>query len=146
MPRGGEVSEYLFETGLCLPSGTQMTEQDLHRIVTIIRNCGSFSENNAKRFGKVFKAHPEEVKKLVNHQEIPSKFTSFNITIISSDLHIIEKSQVMKRRYGFLSNDALTLQIMEDMKIKNLASNDADFERVEIITLYRPSVNTAFQK
>jgi predicted nucleic acid-binding protein len=52
----------------------------------------------------------------------------------------------MKRRYGFLSNDALTLQIMEDMKIKNLASNDADFKRVEIITLYRPSVNTAFQK
>jgi predicted nucleic acid-binding protein len=89
---------------------------------------------------------PSGYGKLVNHQEIPSKFTSFNVTVISSNVHIIEKSQVMKRRYGFLSNDALTLQIMEDMKIKNLASNDADFERVGIITLYRPSVNTAFQK
>ena len=34
---GGEVSEYLFERGLCLPSGTQMTEQDLDRIVAIIK-------------------------------------------------------------------------------------------------------------
>jgi len=36
---GGEVSEYLFERGLCLPSGTQMTEQDLDRIVAIIKKC-----------------------------------------------------------------------------------------------------------
>jgi len=40
------------------------------------------------------------------------------------------KDLVMKRRYGLLSNDALTLQIMEDLKISNLASNDSDFERV----------------
>jgi len=34
---GGAVSEYLFERGLCLPSGTQMTEDDIDRIVKIIR-------------------------------------------------------------------------------------------------------------
>jgi len=36
---GGEVSEDLFALGLCLPSGTAMTEQDLERIVTAILNC-----------------------------------------------------------------------------------------------------------
>jgi dTDP-4-amino-4,6-dideoxygalactose transaminase len=36
--RGGAGSEDLFERGLCLPSGTQMTEEDLSRVVTIIRN------------------------------------------------------------------------------------------------------------
>ncbi len=35
---GGGVSEYLFARGLCLPSGTQMSEQDLNRIVRIIKN------------------------------------------------------------------------------------------------------------
>ena len=30
--RGGAVSERLFETGLCLPSGTAMTEDDLERV------------------------------------------------------------------------------------------------------------------
>lgn len=37
--RGGEVSEDLFEHGLCLPSGTQMTQEDLNRIVTLVRSC-----------------------------------------------------------------------------------------------------------
>jgi len=36
---GGEVSEYLFEIGLCLPSGTQMKDGDLERVVNIIKNC-----------------------------------------------------------------------------------------------------------
>ncbi len=36
---GGEVSEYLFETGLCLPSGTQMTERDLDRVIKVIKDC-----------------------------------------------------------------------------------------------------------
>ncbi|MEW5724313.1 MAG: DegT/DnrJ/EryC1/StrS family aminotransferase, partial [Thermodesulfobacteriota bacterium] len=37
--RGGAVAEDLFDRGLCLPSGTAMTEADLERIVTTIRAC-----------------------------------------------------------------------------------------------------------
>jgi len=37
--RGGAVSEDLFARGLCLPSGTQMTEEDLERVVKVVRNC-----------------------------------------------------------------------------------------------------------
>ncbi|MBP1726906.1 MAG: DegT/DnrJ/EryC1/StrS aminotransferase, partial [Deltaproteobacteria bacterium] len=33
---GGEVAEELFNRGLCLPSGTAMTEEDLTRIVWTI--------------------------------------------------------------------------------------------------------------
>jgi dTDP-4-amino-4,6-dideoxygalactose transaminase len=36
---GGSVSEDLFARGLCLPSGTQMTEQDLERVTKVIKNC-----------------------------------------------------------------------------------------------------------
>jgi dTDP-4-amino-4,6-dideoxygalactose transaminase len=36
---GGEVSEYLFERGLCLPSGTQMSEADIERVVSVIRRA-----------------------------------------------------------------------------------------------------------
>ena len=34
--KGGSVSENLFKRGLCLPSGTQMTEEDIKRIITVI--------------------------------------------------------------------------------------------------------------
>ncbi len=36
---GGAVSEQLFQTGLCLPSGTAMTDKDMDRIVSVIQNC-----------------------------------------------------------------------------------------------------------
>ena len=34
---GGEVAEDLFERGLCLPSGTAMTEEDLDRVIGVIK-------------------------------------------------------------------------------------------------------------
>ena len=37
--RGVAVSEQFFNTGLCLPSGTDMTAADLERVVGIIRRC-----------------------------------------------------------------------------------------------------------
>ena len=37
--RGGSVSEDLFKRGLCLPSGSQMTYNDLERVAGIIKSC-----------------------------------------------------------------------------------------------------------
>ena len=36
---GGAVAEDLFDRGLCLPSGTAMTNADLDRIIDIIMSC-----------------------------------------------------------------------------------------------------------
>lgn len=36
---GGEVSERLFAQGICLPSGTAMTDEDMARIIGHIRSC-----------------------------------------------------------------------------------------------------------
>ncbi len=38
---GGEVAEELFETGLCLPSGTAMDKDDIKRVGSVIRGCVS---------------------------------------------------------------------------------------------------------
>jgi pyridoxal phosphate-dependent aminotransferase EpsN len=37
--RGGEISESLFQNGLCLPSGSDLTPEDLERVVETIRQC-----------------------------------------------------------------------------------------------------------
>ena len=36
---GGEVAAELFDRGLCLPSGSNLTEADLARVVAIVRRC-----------------------------------------------------------------------------------------------------------
>jgi len=36
---GGEVAEDLFNRGLCLPSGTAIKEDDLDRVIDVVRKC-----------------------------------------------------------------------------------------------------------
>lgn len=38
---GGEVAEKLFDRGLCLPSGSQMSEEDLERVVRAVLESGA---------------------------------------------------------------------------------------------------------
>jgi len=42
---GGEIAEDLFNRGLCLPSGTAMTEEDLERVVKVIKECSRSSRS-----------------------------------------------------------------------------------------------------
>lgn len=115
-----------------------IVQEVIHR--TMIMEAVRFlPEIKPKDIVRHLKRNSDMVKKLVNHQSVPSKIASFNLEIVSPNIETIIRSQQMKKRYGFLSNDALTLQIMEDLNIKNLASNDTDFEKVDFITLYRPS-------
>jgi dTDP-4-amino-4,6-dideoxygalactose transaminase len=37
--RGGSVSERLFENGLCLPSGSALTKEDLDRVCAVVRHA-----------------------------------------------------------------------------------------------------------
>lgn len=36
---GGDIAEDLFDRGLCLPSGSNLTEGDLQRVVDVVRRC-----------------------------------------------------------------------------------------------------------
>ncbi len=40
--RGGSVSARLFERGLCLPSGSSLTERDRARVVEVVEMCGEW--------------------------------------------------------------------------------------------------------
>ncbi len=47
--RGGAVAEELFEKGLCLPSGSSLTEEEQSRVIAVIEECRA----NAGTFGPV---------------------------------------------------------------------------------------------
>ncbi|MGE0643514.1 MAG: type II toxin-antitoxin system VapC family toxin [Nitrospira sp.] len=84
------------------------------------------------------KTHPNIVKTLLINQGIASTIASMNIEILPVSASLIARSQQMKTRYGFLSNDALTLQIMSELEVRAIATNDSDFERVDAVTVYKP--------
>ena len=41
---GGEVAEDLFARGLCLPSGSSMTDEEIERVLQVVERCASFPE------------------------------------------------------------------------------------------------------
>ena len=46
---GGQVAERIFQRGLCLPSGTGMTDDDIERVCRIIRSCCNANGQTASR-------------------------------------------------------------------------------------------------
>lgn len=45
---GGEVAEFLFNHGLCLPSGSNLTPADLDRVVAVIRECAQTARGGTR--------------------------------------------------------------------------------------------------
>ncbi len=84
------------------------------------------------------KTHPDIVKTLQINLDIAATIASMRIDILPVSAALIERSRQMKTRYGFLSNDALTLQMMNELEVHAIATNDSDFDRVETITVYKP--------
>lgn len=113
-----------------------IVQEVTHRLMML--EASAFVDIETKKLPKYLKAHPELVKKLKFHLIVPKAISGLNINLLPVDLSIIARSQEMKTRYGFLSNDALVLQVMQEYGIINLASNDNDFDRVEWLKLYRP--------
>jgi predicted nucleic acid-binding protein len=116
------------------PPGLEVT----HRLM-ILEAVAILSGVKRKDLVKYLKEHRDTVKQLVTHQGIPARIRSFNVEILSPDIETLVRSQQIKRKYGFLSNDAMTVQIMEDLRIDNLATNDADFGAVNFIRVYGPA-------
>lgn len=89
---------------------------------------------------KYLKDHPDTVKGLDVNRGIPAGIAQLNVEVIPTTMAMIDQSQTVKTEYGFLSNDALIIQIMRETGITQLASNDSDFERTTDITLYKPYI------
>ena len=118
-------------------TSTAVIQETSHRLMMV--EASSLLDIETKNLPKYLKGHPEVVKKLRSHIVISTEVIRLNVNILSIDIKTIEKSQQMKTQYGFLSNDALTLQVMKESGIINLASNDTDFNRVKWLKLYQPS-------
>jgi len=61
-----------------------------------------------------------------------------NLKIVSLTPQIAEMCKDFVKTYLLMSNDSVHLATMQTYGIKNLASNDSDFERVDWINLYKP--------
>ena len=81
-------------------TSTSVVQEATHRMM-IMEAATILPDLKTKNIVGYLKAHSDIVKKLITHQVIPEKIASFNLEIISPDINTIQRSQQMKRRYGF---------------------------------------------
>jgi len=112
-----------------------------HRLMMV--EASAAIDVEIKNLLRYLKQHPEEVKKLTQHLIVPEKIEELNISIEPVTNALIKQSQNNKTKYGLLSNDALSIKIMESLGISLLASNDTDFKSVDWVTICTPVSKTS---
>jgi len=108
-----------------------------HRLMTIEArsNLGWTSGKLVRRL----KQNPAAVKSLTAHRIAIQEIFQSRLQIVSVSPTIVATASAVIQQHGLLTNDALIVAIMQNLGLTNLASHDADFDRVPGITRYAPA-------
>lgn len=125
------------ETGLILGyTSTLVLAEVLHRLM-IIEACNKLSLP-PKKLLDYLKTNPEKIKLLTDHLGAYSFIEKMGVFFFTVSAREIEQSNSLKREYNLFTNDAINLAVMKNNSITLLASNDPDFEKIDLITLCKP--------
>jgi predicted nucleic acid-binding protein len=61
------------------------------------------------------------------------------IAVLPLDEHRFQHAHPIRRQYGLMTNDSLLLAATEVFGIESLATNDADFDSIPWLSVYRPT-------
>jgi len=117
-------------------TSTLVLAETLHRLMII--EATAKLRIGAKVAIHHFKTHPLDVKMLTEHIKVPEKIHTLGIKILPVNIDDILKSNEIKMEYGLLTNDAITLAVMKRHHLRNIATNDPDFERVTNLVIWKP--------
>jgi len=117
-------------------TSTLVLAETLHRLMII--EAVSTLQLEPKTAIRHLKGHPSDVKKLVQHLTAPQTVQAIGIQILPLEVADVHNSHDIKKAYGLLTNDALNLAIMRHHRLTCIATNDADFERVNDLLVWKP--------
>ncbi len=88
--------------------------------------------------GQRLQRHPAEIQKLLKFRQALDEIIRIGTRVLPVTVQDVLLASDLSRQHGLLSGDALILALMQAHGLTNLASNDADFDRVPGITRYAP--------
>ena len=84
------------------------------------------------------KRHPDLLNDLTNHTQVAATVRSLRLPVEAITLELLARGAEVSSQKRLLTNDALTLAVMEKLGVTILATNDDDFDAVEGLTVYKP--------
>jgi predicted nucleic acid-binding protein len=84
------------------------------------------------------KQQPGSIQKLKRFRQAIDKAVQFPFQVLGISPHLIAVAAELSQQHGLLHNDALCVAVMQAHGLINLASNDADFDRMPGLQRYAP--------
>ena len=94
---------------------------------------------NSPNLVRKLQEKPEIAKQLDDYFVNTQKILEMGVDIKSLTYEIIMNSHQYRKKYGLLVNDSIIMATIMTNNIKNLASNDQGFLRIDDINIYRPT-------
>jgi uncharacterized protein len=82
--------------------------------------------------------HPAQVRQLTEFRRAIQEVGRYGVRVLVIPADRVDAAADVSQQHGLLSNDALIVAVMQQHGLIDLASNDADFDRVPGITRYGP--------
>lgn len=88
--------------------------------------------------GRQLRRHPIEIHKLRRFRQALDEIVGIGVRVLSVSVEHVLLAADLSRTHGLFSGDALIVAMMQSRGLTNLASSDADFDRVPAIVRYAP--------
>jgi predicted nucleic acid-binding protein len=85
------------------------------------------------------KKHPELLDNLTEHQQVVPLAQSLRVTIETITPDLLLRGAQLSPQHRLLTNDALTLAVIEKRAINHLATNDDDFDSIPGLIVCKPT-------
>jgi predicted nucleic acid-binding protein len=117
-------------------TSSHIVTESAHRLMT--EEAVTLTGRSLSGIVNWLKRHPAEVQRLALYRQAIDELTMIGVQILPVTGPVVSHAADVCRQFGLLTNDAVTVVVMQDNGLTNLASNDADFDRVPGITRYTP--------
>jgi predicted nucleic acid-binding protein len=135
-PSCNRLVQQIHQQQLLGSTSTHVLSEVAHRLMTIeaIKAFGWPAAGIARRL----RQHPALVQQLVVFRQALEEVPRLNIQILTIPPGLLTTAAAISQQTGLLSNDAMIVAVMQANGLINLASSDADFDRVPGLTRYAP--------
>lgn len=132
-----ELLKRLENNDVVLLTSTHVLAEMVHRLMGMeaSRLFGWGTTGSAPRM----KAHPREVQQLSLYRRSYDDIVALGVRILPLEARHGSLAVDVSGQFGLLSGDALVVAVMKENQLSQLASNDADFDRVPGIQRFSPT-------
>jgi predicted nucleic acid-binding protein len=91
------------------------------------------------RIAAQLRRHREEIPKLKAYLQAVARIPLLAVQVLPIGLALVEAATLLSQQHELLTGDALIVAVMQEHGLTNLASHDADFDRVPGLSRYTPA-------